>query len=57
MKSDIENDLLYLRGSIPWSKNSTVLVKQSIKIVRRKTLVEKIDAKAKEAAAAKGKKK
>ena len=57
VKSDIENDLLYLRGSIPGSKNSTVLVKQSIKIVRRKTLVEKIDAKAKEAAAAKGKKK
>jgi len=57
IKSDVENDLLYLRGSIPGSKNSRVLVKQSIKVVRRKTLVEKIEAKAKEAAATKGKKK
>ena len=57
VKSDVENNLLYLKGSIPGSKNSRVLVRQSIKVVRRKTLVEKIEAKAKEAAAAKGKKK
>ena len=57
VKSDIENNLLYLKGSIPGSKNSRVLVRQSIKIVRRKTLIEKIEVKAKEAAAAKGKKK
>jgi large subunit ribosomal protein L3 len=57
VKSDIENNLLYLKGSIPGSKNSRVLVRQSIKTVRRKTLVEKIEAKAKETAAAKGKKK
>ena len=57
VKSDVENNLLYLKGSIPGSKNSQVLLRQSIKIVRRKTLVEKIEAKAKEAAAAKGKKK
>jgi len=57
VKSDVENNLLYLKGSIPGSKNSRVLVRQSIKVVRRKTLVEKIDAKAKEAAASKGKKK
>jgi large subunit ribosomal protein L3 len=57
IKSDLENDLLYLKGSIPGSKNSNVLVRQSIKDVRKKTLIEKIEAKAKEAAAAKGKKK
>ena len=57
VKSDIENDLLYLKGSIPGSKNSKVLVRQSIKVVRRKTLIEKIETKAKEAEAAKGKKK
>jgi large subunit ribosomal protein L3 len=57
VKSDVENNLLYLKGSIPGSKNSRVLVRQSIKVVRRKTLIEKIDAKAKENAAAKGKKK
>jgi large subunit ribosomal protein L3 len=57
VKSDVENNLLYLKGSIPGSKKSRVLVRQSIKVVRRKTLIEKIDAKAKENAAAKGKKK
>ena len=57
IKSDLENDLLYLKGSIPGSKNSKVLVRQSIKVVRRKTLIEKIETKAKEAEAAKGKKK
>ena len=56
VKSDLENNLLYLKGSIPGSKNSTVLVRQSIKNVRRKTLTEKIEAKAKIAAASKGKK-
>ena len=57
VRSDLENNLLYLKGSIPGSKNSTVLLKQSIKVVRKKTLIEKIEAKAKETAAAKGKKK
>ena len=57
VKADIENSLLYLKGSIPGSKNSKVLVRQSIKVVRRKTLAEKIEIKKKEAAAAKGKKK
>ena len=57
VKSDLENNLLYLKGSIPGSKNSRVLVRQSIKVVRKKTLIEKIEKKAKEAAAAKGKKK
>ena len=56
VKSDVENSLLYLKGSIPGSKNSRVLVRQSIKVVRRKTLIEKIEIKAKIAAAAKGKK-
>jgi len=56
IKSDLENNLLYLKGSIPGSKNSTILVRQSIKNVRRKTLIEKIEAKTKAAAASKGKK-
>ena len=57
VKSDLENNLLYLKGSIPGSKNSTVLLRQSVKDVKKKTLIEKIEAKAKEAAEAKGKKK
>jgi len=56
VKSDIENNLLYLKGSVPGAKNSTILVRQSVKNVRRKTLTEKIEAKAKAAAANKGKK-
>ncbi len=57
VKSDLDNSLLYLRGSIPGSKNSTVLLRESVKDVKRKTLVEKIEAKAKLAASTKGKKK
>jgi len=57
VKSDLENNLLYLKGSIPGSKNSTVLLKQSIKDVRKKTLSKKSEDKKKEAVAAKGKKK
>ena len=56
VKSDLENDLLYLRGSIPGSKNSTVLLREAVKDVKRKTINEKHEAKVKEAAAKKGKK-
>jgi large subunit ribosomal protein L3 len=56
VKSDLENNLLYVKGSIPGSKNSTILVRKSIKDVRRKTLTEKMESKAKLAAASKGKK-
>ena len=57
IKSDLENSLIYLKGSIPGSKNSTVLLRQSVKDVRKKTLIEKIEAKTKAAEAKKGKKK
>jgi len=43
IKSDIENDLLYLKGSIPGSKNTEVLVKKSIKNVQKLTINEKIE--------------
>ena len=56
IKSDLENNLLYLKGSIPGSKNSTVLLRESIKNVTRKTIKEKYEAKIKAAAAKKGKK-
>ena len=57
VKSDLENNLLYLKGSIPGSKNSTVLLRESVKNVTRKTIKEKHDAKVKAAAAKKGKNK
>ena len=56
IKSDLENNLLFLKGSIPGAKNSTVLIRESIKNVTRKTIKEKYDAKVKVAAAKKGKK-
>ena len=42
VKTDIENELLYLKGSIPGSKNSEVLVKKSVKNIVKKTIEEKI---------------
>ena len=56
IKSDMENNLLYIKGSIPGAKNSTVLLRESVKNVSRKTIKEKYDAKMKAAAAKKGKK-
>ena len=56
IKSDIENNLIYLRGSIPGSKNSTVFLRESIKNITRKTIKERHEAKIKAAAAKKGKK-
>ena len=56
IKSDLENNLLYLKGSIPGSKNSTVYLRESVKNVTRKTIKEKYEAKIKAAAAKKGKK-
>ena len=43
IKSDLENDLLYLKGSIPGSKNSEVLVKKAVKNVKKLTINEKIE--------------
>jgi len=43
IKSDPENNLLYLKGSIPGSKNTKVVVKESVKTIRKLTMVEKIE--------------
>ena len=42
IKADIENELLYLKGSIPGSKNSEVIIKKSAKNIRKLTITEKI---------------
>ena len=44
VKSDLENNLLYLKGSIPGSKNTKVLVKKSAKNIKKMTISEKIYA-------------
>ncbi len=43
IKSDLENDLLYLKGSIPGSKNAEVLVKKAVKNIKKRTIAEKIE--------------
>ena len=43
IKSDPENNLLYLKGSIPGSKNTQVVVRESVKNVRKLTMIEKIE--------------
>ena len=44
IKTDLENDLLYLKGSIPGSKNTEVVVRQSVKNINKMTVSEKIAA-------------
>ena len=42
IKSDLENSLIYLKGSIPGSKNTEILVKKSVKNINKLTISEKI---------------
>ena len=42
IKSDNENNLLYLKGSIPGSKNTEVIIKKSVKNIKKLTMAEKI---------------
>jgi large subunit ribosomal protein L3 len=44
IKADIENELLYLKGSIPGSKNSEILIKKAVKDIKKMTINEKIIA-------------
>ena len=44
IKTDLENELLYLKGSIPGSKNSEILVKGSVKNIKKMTILEKQNA-------------
>ena len=43
IKTDSKNNLIYLKGSIPGSKNSEVLVKKAVKNIRKLTMNEKIE--------------
>ena len=44
IKKDLENQLLFVKGSIPGSKNSEVMVTKSIKNINKSTIIEKIEA-------------
>ncbi len=43
IKTDLDNELIYLKGSIPGSKNSEVLLKKSVKNITKMTIPEKIE--------------
>ena len=43
IKTDIANDLIYLKGSIPGSKNTEVLLKKSVKNINKLTIYEKME--------------
>ena len=43
IKTDKENNLLYLKGSIPGSKNTEVLIRKSVKNINRMSIEEKIE--------------
>ncbi len=43
IKTDKENNLLYLKGSIPGSKNTEVLIRKSVKDINKMSINEKIE--------------
>ena len=43
IKTDVDNELIYLKGSIPGSKNSEVLLKKAVKNISKLTIAEKIE--------------
>ena len=43
IKTDAENNLIYLKGSIPGSRNTDVLIKKAVKNIRKLTISEKIE--------------
>ena len=43
IKTDEHNNLIYLKGSIPGSKNTEVTIKKAVKNIRKLTMSEKIE--------------
>ena len=43
IKTDPDNNLIYLKGSIPGSKNTEVIIKKAVKNIRKLTIAEKIE--------------
>ena len=43
IKSDLDNNLMYVKGSIPGAKNSTVYINKSVKNLKKLTTNEKIE--------------
>ena len=43
VKTDIDNELIYIKGSIPGSKNSEVIIKKAVKSITKHTIDQKIE--------------
>ena len=43
IKTDSDNNLIYLKGSIPGSRNTEVIIKKAVKNIRKLTISEKIE--------------
>ena len=43
IKTDIDNELIYLKGSIPGSKNAEVILRKAVKNINKLTIKEKIE--------------
>ena len=43
IKTDLENQLIYVKGSIPGSKNAEVIIKKAVKNIKKLTIEEKIE--------------
>jgi large subunit ribosomal protein L3 len=43
IRTDIANELIYIKGSIPGSKNSEVLIKKAVKNLKKLTMGDKIE--------------
>ena len=43
IKTDLENQLIYVKGSIPGSKNAEVMLKKAVKNIKKLTIEEKIE--------------
>ena len=42
IESDLTNNLLYLKGSVPGSKNTYVEIREAVKIKKRETVAERV---------------
>ena len=43
IKTDLDNELIYIKGSIPGSRNSEVMLKKAVKNIKKLTIGEKIE--------------
>ena len=42
IKSDLENNLIFVKGSVPGSKNAIVLIQKNVKQINKVTTLEKM---------------